>query len=341
MDKSYRIAIAGCGGMSLTWIDYALGRSDCDIVAMVDIRIEAAQAMAEKFKINCGVYTDLATAIQETGANLVLDVTIPASHFQVATTALKLGCNVMSEKPLAESLDQCREIVRLSEATGRKHAVMQNRRYNPQIIAVRQMVENGTIGKAGYAGVDFHIGAHFGGFRDLMDNVLLLDMAIHTFDQARKILGSNPVSVYCHEYNMPGSWYVGNASAICIFEMTDGSVFCYRGSWSTEGASTSWEGSWRVAGERGTIIWDGTNAPYAEVVAPSDQEGKFLKDLQRVESKIPLIKEGHHGCLDEMFAALEQTRPAETDCHDNILSMAMVFAAIESAKTGLKVKIEI
>jgi predicted dehydrogenase len=48
-------------------------------------------------------------------------------------------------------------------------------------------------------------------------------------------------------------------------------------------------------------------------------------------------REGHEGCLDEMFNALIQGRKAETDCRDNINSMAMVFGALESAKTGRKV----
>ncbi len=47
--------------------------------------------------------------------------------------------------------------------------------------------------------------------------------------------------------------------------------------------------------------------------------------------------EGHVGCLDEMFMALIEGRKAETDCSDNIKSMAMVFGAIESAKTGKKI----
>ena len=40
-----------------------------------------------------------------------------------------------------------------------------------------------------------------------MESPLILDMAIHTFDQARFITGADPVSVYCHEFNPPGSWY--------------------------------------------------------------------------------------------------------------------------------------
>jgi predicted dehydrogenase len=334
----HRIAVVGCGGMANIWVEYALARDNAQIVALVDIRLESAHAMAEKHGLTCDVYTNLEQAIKETGATLVFDVTIPAGHFDVGTSAMRLGCDVFAEKPLAETLDQCRELIRVSDATGRMHAVMQNRRYLPQIIALRQLIESDAIGKPGYAGADFFLGPHFGGFRDAMDHPLLLDMAIHTFDQARKILGADPVSVYCHEYNPPGSWYAGNASALCIFEMSDGSVFSYRGSWCAEGVQTSWEADWRITGERGTVIWDGNNAPYAEVVQAGEQEGKFIREYTRIDSVIPELKNTHHkGCLDDMFEALEQGRRTQTDCRDNILSMAMVFGAIESANTGAKV----
>ena len=45
----------------------------------------------------------------------------------------------------------------------------------------------------------------------------------------------------------------------------------------------------------------------------------------------------HHGCLDEMFGALLEGRRAETDCRDNIWSMAMVLGAMESSRSGQKV----
>ncbi|MNJ47989.1 hypothetical protein D3C77_431680 [compost metagenome] len=190
---------------------------------------------------------------------------------------------------------------------------------------------------------DFFLGPHFGGFRDMMESPLILDMAIHTFDQARFVIGADPVSVYCHEFNPPGSWYKGNASAVCIYEMSDGSVFSYRGSWCAEGASTSWEADWRIIGEKGTAIWDGIQAPYAEVLASelaADEtaEKKFIRDTVRVEAAMGWNgKPGHEGCLDEMFLALKEGRPAETDCRDNVHSMAMVLGAIESAKSGRKV----
>lgn len=340
MTIKHRVVVAGCGGMANTWVDYAKRRDDTLIVGLVDIKEEFAQAMAERKELDCPTFTDVKQAIEATGANMLFDVTIPASHYAVSTTALQLGCHVFGEKPLAESMSDCSDIVRISQCSGRTHAVMQNRRFDPRIRAYRNLIAEGTIGKPGFVGADFFIGAHFGGFRDAMDSPLLLDMAIHTFDQARFIIGADPVSVYCQEFNPPGSWYAGNAMAVCIYEMSDGSVFNYRGSWCAEGMPTSWEASWRVTGERGTAIWDGHGEPYAEVVAAGDQTGKFIRDYERVNSLLPeMANTFHHGCLDDMFAALEEGRKPETDCSDNIYSMAMVLAALESAKTGRKVLI--
>ncbi|MEK4474490.1 Gfo/Idh/MocA family oxidoreductase [Paenibacillus sp. FSL R7-0048] len=338
MTAQYRVVVAGCGGMANAWIEYALLRPDTKIVALVDIRLESAEAMAVKHGISCLTFTDIKQAIQETAANLIFDVTVPGSHFNISSTALELGCNVFSEKPLAETMEECNKIVEISERTGNAHAVMQNRRYDPRIRSLRKIIESGTIGRTGFIGASFFLGAHFGGFRDVMKSPLLLDMAIHTFDQARFISGANPVSVYCQEFNPPGSWYEGNASAVCIFEMSDGSIFTYQGSWCAEGASTSWEASWRVNGEKGTAIWDGHELPYAEVVTAGDQSDKFIRDVKRVNGEnVEMSKTFHQGCLDEMFLSLAEQRPAETNCRDNRYSMAMVFGALESAESGRKI----
>lgn len=341
MEITYKIVVAGCGQMAHTWLDYAMTRTDAKVVGLVDIKLEFAQAMKDRRGLDCGVFSSIEEAVAATGANLVFDITVPSSHYAISTAAMRLGCNVMSEKPLAETMAQCDGIVSLSEQTGRSHAVMQNRRYDARIRSLRQLLGSGTIGAPGFIGADFFLAPHFGGFREAMDSPLLLDMAIHTFDQARFILQADPVSVYCQEFNPPGSWYAGNAAAVCIFEMSDGSVFSYRGSWCAEGEPTSWEASWRITGERGTAIWDGNGQPYAEVVEARQEDGAFIRRAHRVEAPIvELAHTFHHGCLDEMFAALREGRKAETDCRDNRLSMAMVLGALASAKEGRKLRID-
>ncbi|MFH5186501.1 Gfo/Idh/MocA family protein [Paenibacillus sp. TAB 01] len=335
----FHIAVIGCGGMSKSWIEYALQREDTEIAALVDLRKESAAAMAERYGIQCGIYDDVRQAITESGANLVFDVTIPESHAAVATMAMELGCDVLGEKPMTVSMAEARRLVDLAEQKNRTYAIMQNRRYLTQIRAFRELVHTAGIGEIGFVNADFFLGPHFGGFRDAMASPLILDMAIHTFDQARLITGQDPVSVYCHEFNPAGSWYAGNAAAVCLFEYDNGGVFCYRGSWCAEGSPTSWESQWRVNGSQGTAIWDGASPPFAEVAVPQ-QEPAFTRTFERIEADLSWQgKQGHHGCLDEMFAALSEGRKPETNCTDNIKSMAMVYGALQSAKEGRKIQL--
>lgn len=340
VDKRFRIVLAGCGSMAKKWVNYALSRKDTEIVGCVDIQLESAEKMSAEFALGCPAFTDLAEALRQTNANLVFDVTIPEAHKQVVTTAIAHGCNVIGEKPIATTLADAIEVERLVREAGRSYTVMQNRRFDPNIRGLQKMLQEEVIGDPSHMTANFFLGPHFGGFRELMDSPLLLDMAIHTFDQARFLLQSAPVTVYCHEFNPKGSWYNGNAAAICIFEMFDGSVFTYNGSWCAEGAGTSWQAEWRIVGTKGTAHWDGDHPAYCSVVA-EHQPGGLLQQYSQVHPTGHWNgQEGHHGCLDDAFAALLEERPAETDCSDNLQSVAMVFAAIESARTGAKVRVD-
>ncbi len=334
MDKKFRVVLVGCGSMAHTWVEYAKTRDDTSLVAVVDIQLAAATALLERHVLTCQAFTSLTEALNATNANLVFDVTIPEAHEEVVLTALKAGCDVFGEKPLAASLAAAQGMVKTALETGRTFAIMQNRRFNNQIRAYQDLIK--VIGDVGFLSANFFIAPHFGGFREAMQSPLLLDMAIHTFDAARFLSGADAVSVYCHEFNPKGSWYAGHANAICIFEMSDGSVFSYNGSWAAEGASTAWEAEWRVVGSRGTAIWDGTNPPFAEIVQNPEQES-FIKDYTRVTAIVPTLPEGHHACLEDMFTALLENLAPQTICTDNIKSLAMVFAALESSRLGQKV----
>jgi predicted dehydrogenase len=234
-------------------------------------------------------------------------------------------------------MEDAREMLAASERSGKTYAVIQNRRYDKNIIRFRDVLKSGLAGKLTTLHSDFYIGAHFGGFREEMDHVLLLDMAIHSFDQARFISGKDPVSVVAHEWNPAGSWYSHGASAVCVFEMDDGVVFTYRGSWCAEGLNTTWECDWRAICENGSFRWDGAASLIGEGPAPN-AEGQ-LRAQQKLE--IPLAEElehvSHAGVIREFLDCLESGETPQTVCSDNIKSLGMVHAAVESAETGRKI----
>jgi predicted dehydrogenase len=217
------------------------------------------------------------------------------------------------------------------------YMVSQSRRWEPKHDAVRRTIAGGAIGDVTTVNCDFFLGAHFGGFRDEMPSPLILDMAIHHFDLARFMSGADPVAVYAHEFNPKGSWYRGDVSADCIFEMTGGVVFAYRGSWCSEGFPTSWNGQWRIIGERGTLLYEYDQEPRVQVAA--GDEG-FMRPLQDVPpAPSPIEKKYFHGGLMEMLTFLRTGEKPQTECHDNIKSLAMVFAAIESSHRKERVEV--
>ena len=334
-----RAVLVGCGGMGNNWTRLLLPRSDIRIVGLVDVLPQAAKALGSRQGLDVPAFQSLDSALDALDVDVVLDTSIPETRRQIAGHSLQAGCHVLSEKPLATTVAEARELLAIAEAAGKTHAVMQNRRYLAGSQGVRQLVRDGVIGELGMICADFFIGAHFGGFRDEMANPLLLDMAIHTFDQARYMTGLDATAVYSDEFNIPGSWYRGNASALAVFEMSNGARFCYRGCWSAEGAATSWESDWRLVGSKGTVVWNGTDAPYAEVV--SGDEG-FRRPAQRVSPASGRRgPEGHAGCLQEMVTALSSGKAPMTRAADNAKSLGMVLAAIESAQCGRRVAVSL
>ena len=346
--KRWRAVLAGCGQMSGAWLTAVRDISELEIVGLVDLREDAARARATEFGLNVPVGTDLAVVLDATRAEILFDCTIPEAHHDNALTAFARGVHVLGEKPLAHSLEHARAMVEAAKAAGCTHAVVQNRRFDPNIRRLSRFVKTEQLGAVTTLNADFYIGAHFGGFRDSMRDVLLLDMAIHTFDAARLLLGCDPVSVYCLEWNPQGSWYAHGSSAVCVFQMSDGSVFNYRGSWCSEGFDTTWEADWRVIGTRGSLRWDGAESLTASVVsrAPtrSADGGWSAFGSQHRQCSLPPADPqdtavGHEGTIRNFLAALRDGSEPETVSSDNIKSLAMVFAAIESARLERKVAV--
>jgi len=312
------------------------------IVGLVDLDRHTAEARAAEFNLtDVTIGTDLDAVLSETKPDLLFDVVVPVARQGVVETALHHGCHVLSEKPMASNLEAGKALVAQAAAAGRVHAVVQNRRFISGVRRIRRLIESGALGDITALHCDFFIGAHFGGFREQMENVLLLDMAIHTLDAARFMAGVAPRAVYCLETNPKGSWYAHGAAANAIFEFDEGIVFNYRGSWSAEGANTSWESAWRIIGTKGTLTWDGDERFEAHVVSG---DSGFFRALAPIDIPEPADIDqthGHASVIAEFLGAIEQGRPPETASNDNIKSLAMVFAAIESARTHQRVTIAV
>ncbi len=340
-----RALLVGCGAMATAWVEAVrysnLVAGRVTIVGLVDSNLIAANTLRTAQElVDVPVFSTLEEAFETVESDVVFDITPPSVRSNIVKLALGANKHVLSEKPMAESLEDAVELAELAKAQNKLFTVIQNRRYKPGVRRIGEFLATGALGEVTGLHADFFIGARFGGFRDHMDHVLLLDMAIHHFDAARFMSGQNAQTVFCRETNPVGSWYDSGPSAFATFQMSKGAFFSYRGSWCAEGARTSWDASWRITGSLGSLVWDGEDDLWAEV---GDGELSFLRETKRIDVPQPASEattQDHASVIGAFLDAVQSGQPAETDSSDNLHSIAMVFGAIESAKTGEEISIE-
>ena len=331
-----RAVLVGAGAMGRAWGRAVNDNPDIELVGWVDVVEERAHEALEALAVTgVAVEGDVGAALTRLSPDFVVDVSVPEAHYEVTATCLQKAVPVLGEKPMAATMEEARQLVELSEQCSTLFVVSQNRRYNSGLAAFREVVAT-RLGGAGQLNAEFYRSPHFGGFREEMASPLLLDMAIHTFDAARYVTGADALSVACSEFNPPWSWYKGAASAVAEFEMTGGLRFSYQGSWCAEGFETSWDSAWRAVGPRGSALWDGAGNPIAEVRPEGGSP-----DVERVEAPAAAIPaKGIAGSLADFVRSLRTGEAPMGECHDNIRSLAMVFAALESSRTGRRVAVE-
>jgi predicted dehydrogenase len=132
--------VVGLGFVSRFWLPVLQQQDDVELHAAV----EPDEERAARHELGCRVVHDLDDALD--GANLVVNLTPPQFHRDVIERALRAGCDVLTEKPLAATLEDALALARLSEQSGHVLSVLQNRRFVPAIRRLREAVAEGTIG---------------------------------------------------------------------------------------------------------------------------------------------------------------------------------------------------
>ncbi|TLM82530.1 Gfo/Idh/MocA family oxidoreductase [Pseudarthrobacter sp. NamE5] len=312
--------------MGKAWIRTLQANPDVELVGLVDLNLDSAKAAVAEFGLHgVALGTSVTKVAGATGAQAVINVTVPAAHHPVNIEAMFAGLPVLCEKPVAPTVAEGLSLVAAAEVSGQLLMISQSRRYFHGLTQLK--AATGQLGDIGLVTTEFFKAPHFGGFREEMEHVLLVDMAVHQFDAIRFLLDQDPVSVYCEEFNPSWSWYDGNAAATAVFQMSAGTRYTYTGSWCADGLETSWNGTWRVNGAAGTAAWDGEGTPRMETLSGSPH-------VQRADHAQEIA-----GALEDFVTALRTGAVPSGEVHSNILSLAMVEAAVKSASVQQKVLI--
>jgi predicted dehydrogenase len=153
-------------------------------------------------------------------------------------------------------------------------------------------------------------------------------MSIHHFDLLRLILNREPDRIYCEAWNPEWTTFTGPSVAVASIVFEGGVVVSYRGSWISNGPVTPWAGDWRLEFENGEVFWtsrEDEGVPHDKVVV-RQRLGKA-----RTVTLPPMPRTGPWGTITEFANAVQTGREPETSGRNNLGTIALVEAAVESA----------
>ncbi len=143
--KTYRVCIIGCGVICPNHIRGILENENTELCAVCDCIEERAIKRAKEG--NCRYYTDYHEMLEVEKPDAVHLCLPHAMHAPVAIECLKAGVDVLSEKPMDVSYETAKAMLDTAKACGKRLGVIFQNRYNGENLAIKQLLEDGSVGK--------------------------------------------------------------------------------------------------------------------------------------------------------------------------------------------------
>jgi myo-inositol 2-dehydrogenase/D-chiro-inositol 1-dehydrogenase len=189
MERQVKIAVIGTGRIgSVHTRNLVRSIHEANVVAICDIRMEVAQAVADELGIG-RVVKDYHELLEDRDIEAVLIATNTNTHAFIVKDAAKAGKHIFCEKPLALDLGDIDDVMDTVKKTRVKLQIGFNRRFDKSFQRVREVVASGEIGRP----CIFHIVNRDPEPPSLeyakTSGGMFLDMSIHDFDMARFQIG--------------------------------------------------------------------------------------------------------------------------------------------------------
>ncbi|EMA59667.1 Gfo/Idh/MocA family protein [Halorubrum lipolyticum] len=341
----------GTGGQGANWCEEYLpphvAEDRIEIVAAVDIdetnhgnAIEHLDVPPER------CYTDVETAFREADADFCTIVVPPWVHEEVVDAAVEHDLDILSEKPIADTLEASVRIAEKVERAGLKMGVTMSHRYDRDKTTMRRRLRSGEPGPIDHVVGRFACNARshgaWGAFRHEMADVLLVEGAVHQLDFIDDMVGSPCETIYADTWLPDWAEYEGDVQALVQLRFANG----VRASWEGAKANATTLNGWgsdylRAECREETLVLDDrelTRYPY-----DADREGVVGSLDEDLGEPIRLDERDrwmNAWLVGQFVAWLDGGEPMATNVRDNLQSMALIEAAIESSRTGAPVSVQ-
>ncbi|GHV92635.1 oxidoreductase [Spirochaetia bacterium] len=348
------VAIIGTGNISRLHLEAYLAFPDrCAITHLVDIYPEKAEQKKLDFKLpNAKVFSSHKDILNDPSINLVSICTPPYVHAEIAIDFLKAGKNVIVEKPMAASLEECDAMIKAARESGKIFSPIAQNRFRDPIMNLKTVLDSGKIGKVVHAQVDsFWWRGHsyydlwWRGTWEKEGGGCTLNHAVHHIDMLGWMLGL-PSKV---------SAVMSNASHDNA-EVEDISVAImqYGGGVCSKGALAQVTSSVIHHGEEQQVIFQGEKARISapwKIAASISMENGFPqkdgnppleKELNDYYNSLPhLTHIAHTGQIDNVLKAIETGGDFLIKGEDGRLTIELITAIYKAGSEGKTIDLPI
>ncbi|MES2431363.1 MAG: Gfo/Idh/MocA family oxidoreductase [Bacteroidota bacterium] len=251
--KKLRFGIIGCGRIANRHAQEILKLGI--LVAVCDIDEEKANDFANKFVTKN--YTDLNEMLSDNDIDVIAVCTPNGLHAEHSILALKAGCHVICEKPMAINVEDCDKMMEQAKQSGKELFIVKQNRYNPPVIALKKILEENKLGKI----FSIQINCFWNRDKDYyqnswkgskeLDGGTLFTQFSHFIDLAYWLIGDvKEFAGYVNNFNHEGIIEFEDTGAVILkFENNVIGTLNY----SVNSFKKNMEGSFTVFGEKGTV----------------------------------------------------------------------------------------
>ena len=349
MAAPQRVIHVGIGTFGKRWCREFLKQNVDDGTIQVVALVDMDPASLEYGRAQLGLpdsacFTDARAAFAAVPADFCTVVVPPNHHEAVVDLAIEHGLDILSEKPIADTMAASVRIARKVRDAGRRMAVTMSHRFDQDKTTLRRIVRSGKLGRVATVSCryqsDMRQHLAWGAlFRHTMDDPMLIEGAIHHLDIVADLAGARCDTLFASTWRPDWAEYKGDTDGTVSMVFENGVRALYEGSSSTAVGLNDWYQEYiRVDCEFGTAILN-----HREVEVFTRQDLPRQKHREGFGQKVPLLVQPKwiNIWLIEQFCAWRNGGPPmETQVEANVQASALVFGSIESSRTKSLVKVQ-
>lgn len=338
-----KYALIGCGMISASHLK-AAQETGVEIAALCDLvaenREKALESLPEERRAGVKLYSDYRQMLREVQPELVAVALGSGIKRPIVCDCLRSGAHVIVEKPIALSLEEADEMIRVAQECGRILQVNHQLRCCPSVQAIKAQQENGSFGRMLHAAAQvrrnrnkayFDAGKWRGSWKD--DGGTLMNQCIHYGDLLVWILG-DVEEVFAYTDRMIHPYIEAEDMGMALIRFRSGAYAMF------EGTINAWprnlSDSMAFFGETGTVSVSGKYLDQAERWAFADGTATLDESLEKLG--IGSAGEGHTPIYRDTIEAIQTGREPICSGVEGRRALELILGIYESAALGTPVK---